>query len=51
MAQSKQEETFFHEALHEISAAVAVELEEEDITRLAYGFYMFLADNELLGKK
>ena len=48
MAQSKQEETFFHEALHEISNAVAVELDEEDVTRLAYGFYMFLVDNELL---
>ena len=48
MAQSKQEETFFHEALHEISAAVAVELDEGDVTRLAYGFYMFLVDNELL---
>ena len=51
IAQSKQEETLFHEALHEISNAVAVELDEGDVTRLAYGFYMFLVDNELLKRQ
>lgn len=50
-AQSKQEETLFHEVLHEIAASLGIHdaiLDEESITRLAYGFYQFLVDNDLL---
>lgn len=51
MAQSKQEETLFHEVLHEIAASLSVQdalLDEENVTRIAYGFYQFLVDNDLL---
>ncbi len=51
MARSKQEETFFHEVLHEITASLLIEgelLDEENVTRLAYAFYQVLVDNDLL---
>jgi hypothetical protein len=48
MAQSKIEECLFHEVLHEINDQLRLELSEEDICRISYAFYGFLADNGLL---
>lgn len=48
MAQSKQESTLFHEALHEMSAQQGWELSEAQVSTISETFYLFLIDNNLL---
>jgi hypothetical protein len=40
--------TFMHEVMHGIANQYGVDLEEEDVERLARGIYQVLRDNKLL---
>ena len=45
ICKQKLEQTFLHEIIHIISLDYELELEEDEVTRLANGLYAFLKDN------